>query len=157
MFKCGDKILYPMHGAGVVETIEEKDVLGEKRQYYVVSLPSKNMKVMIPVNNSEQLHLREIIDSSILPDVFQVFTRDYEEEGLTWNKRYKKNMDRVKTGDIYEVADVINELMHRDHEKGLSTGERKMLNDSRHLFVSEVALSTGQDEHEVEEIIKTYY
>lgn len=157
MFKCGDKILYPMHGAGVVEDIEEKNVLGEKQKYYIVDLPTKNMKVMIPVNKSDSLHLRSIIDSKLVPDVFNVFTKEYVDEGLNWNKRYKQNLEKVKTGDIYELANVINDLMQRDSLKGLSTGERKMLNDSKHLFVSEVVLSTGKDRHEVEDLIKTYY
>lgn len=157
MFKCGDKILYPMHGAGVVEDIEEKSVLGEKQKYYVVDLPTKNMKVMIPVSRSDSLHLREIIDSKMVPDVFNVFTKDYIDEGLNWNKRYKMNLEKVKSGDIYELANVINDLMQRDSLKGLSTGERKMLNDSKHLFVSEVVLSTGKCKIEVEDLIKTYF
>jgi len=157
MFKCGDKILYPMHGAGVVETIEEKNVLGENHKYYVVSLPTKNMKVMIPVDRSDALHLREIIDSKMIPDVFDVFTKDYVDRGLNWNKRYKMNLEKVKSGDIYELANVINDLMQRDSKRGLSTGERKMLNDSKHLFISEVTLSTGKEKDEVEKLIKTYF
>ncbi len=157
MFKCGDKILYPMHGAGVVETIEEKNVLGENQKYYIVSLPTKNMKVMIPVNKSDALNLREITDAKMMPDVFDTFTKDYIDRGLNWNKRYKMNLEKVKTGDIFELADVINDLMQRDLMKGLSTGERKMLNDSKHLFVSEVVLSTGKPKAEIEDMIKTYY
>lgn len=157
MFKCGDKILYPMHGAGIVEDIEEKSVLGEKHKYYVVDLPTKNMKVMIPVDRSDSLHLREIIDSKMVPDVFDVFTKDYIDQGLNWNKRYKKNLEKVKSGDIYELANVINDLMQRDSMKGLSTGERKMLNDSKHLFVSEVVLSTGKLKSEIEDLIKKYF
>jgi len=157
MFKCGDKILYPMHGAGVVENIEEKNVLGENQQYYIVSLPTKNMKVMIPVCKSDSLHLREITDSKRIPDVFDTFTKDYIDRGLNWNKRYKMNLEKVKSGDIFELADVINDLMQRDMMKGLSTGERKMLNDSKHLFVSEVVLSTGKEKSEVEDLIRTYF
>lgn len=157
MFKCGDKILYPMHGAGVVENIEEKNVLGHNQKYYIVSLPTKNMKVMIPVSKSDSLHLREITDSKFIPDVFDVFTKDYVDRGLNWNKRYKMNLEKVKSGDIFELANVINDLMQRDIKRGLSTGERKMLNDSKHLFISEVALSTGENRDEVEQKIKTYF
>lgn len=157
MFKCGDKILYPMHGAGVVEKIEEKNVLGENQKYYIVSLPTKNMKVMIPVSKGDTLHLREITDSKMIPDVFDVFTKDYIDRGLNWNKRYKMNLEKVKSGDIYELADVINDLMQRDMMKGLSTGERKMLNDSKHLFISEVTLSTGKEKTEVEKLISNYF
>lgn len=157
MFKCGDKILYPMHGAGIVENIEMKNVLGEDQQYYIVNLPAKNMKVMIPVNRSASLNLREVIDSKVIPEVFDIFKNEYVDQGLNWNKRYKYNLEKVKSGNIYELADVIKDLMLRDQEKGLSTGERKMLNDSKQLFVSEISLSSGREKNEVENIIKGYF
>jgi len=157
MFKCGDKILYPMHGAGVVETIEMKNVLGEDKRYYIVNLPAKNMKVMIPVDSGDLLNLREVIDTKAIPDVFNVFKESYVDQGLNWNKRFKYNMEKVKSGDIYELAVVIKDLMLRDQDKGLSTGERKMLNDSRQLFVSEISLSSGRERLEVENLIKGYF
>ena len=157
MFKCGDKILYPMHGAGVVENIEMKNVLGKDREYYIVNLPTKNMKVMIPVERSDTLNLREVIDSTSIPEVFSVFKEGYVDQGLNWNKRYKYNLEKVKSGNIYELADVIKDLMLRDQEKGLSTGERKMLNDSKQLFVSEISLSSGRGKTEVENLIKGYF
>ena len=157
MFKCGDKILYPMHGAGIVENIEVKNVLGEDHKYYIVNLPAKNMKVMIPVDKSDSLHLREVIDSKEIPEVFSIFKEAYVDQGLNWNKRFKYNMEKVKSGDIFELADVIKDLMLRDLEKGLSTGERKMLNDSKHLFVSEISLSSGREKMEVENLIKGYF
>jgi CarD family transcriptional regulator len=157
MFKCGDKILYPMHGAGVVENIEMKNVLGKNREYYIVNLPTKNMKVMIPVDRSDSLNLREVIDTNTIPDVFSIFKNEYHDEGLNWNKRYKNNLEKVKSGNIYKLADVIKDLMIRDSEKGLSTGERKMLNDSKQLFVSEISLSSGRDRTEVEDLIKGYF
>ncbi len=156
MFKCGDKILYPMHGAGIVETIEEKKFLGEKQKYYVVNLPKKSMKVMIPVEKEESLNLREIVSSDSIPDIMQVFTEDYIDQGLNWNTRYKNNLKRVKSGDIYELAAVIKDLVKRDQLKGLSSGERKMLNDSKGLFVSEISLSTGKNADEIEEWINNY-
>jgi len=157
MFKCGDKILYPMHGAGVVENIEMINIVGEDKQYYVVKLPSKNMTVRIPVENSDNLNLREIIDSKAVPEVFNVFKEDYVDKGLNWNKRFKYNMEKVKSGNIYELANVIKDLMLRDQDKGLSTGERKMLNDSKQLFVSEISLASGREKLEVENIIKGYF
>lgn len=157
MFKCGDKILYPMHGAGVVENIEMKNVLGEDRRYYIVSLPAKNMKVMIPVDRSDSLNLREVIDSNAIPEVFSVFKEAYIDRGLNWNKRYKYNLEKVKSGNIYELAGVIKDLMLRDAKKGLSSGERKMLNESKHLFVSEISLASGRERSEVEDLIKGYF
>lgn len=157
MFKRGDKILYPMHGAGVIENIEMKSILGENRQYYIVNLPAKNMKVMIPVDRSDSLNLREVINTDIIPEVFQVFKEDYIDRGMNWNKRYKYNLEKVKSGDIYDLANVIKDLMSRDIEKGLSSGERKMLNESKQLFVSEISLASGRDRNEVENLIKGYF
>lgn len=157
MFKCGDKILYPMHGAGVVENIEMKNILGRKEEYYVVNLPTKNMKVMIPVDKSDSLNLREVIDQNVIPQVFSVFKEAYVDRGMNWNKRYKYNMEKVKSGDIYELANVIKDLTQRDHMKGLSTGERKMLNDSKQLFISEITLASGRDKSEIENLIKGYF
>jgi CarD family transcriptional regulator len=157
MFKRGDKILYPMHGAGVIENIEMKNILGEKRQYYILSLPTKNMKVMIPVDRGDSLNLREVINTDTIPEVFQVFKEDYVDTGMNWNKRYKYNLEKVKSGNIYDLANVIKDLMSRDAEKGLSSGERKMLNESKQLFVSEISLSSGRDRNEVENLIKGYF
>lgn len=157
MFKCGDKVLYPMHGAGVVEDIEMKNILGKKEKYYVVNLPTKNMKVMIPVDKSDSLNLREVIDQTTIPEVFSIFKEDYIDKGMNWNKRYKYNLEKVKSGDIYELANVIKDLTQRDNQKGLSTGERKMLNDSKQLFISEITLSSGRDKSEIENLIKGYF
>lgn len=157
MFKTGDKILYPMHGAGVIEDIETKTVLGKECRYYIVSLPAKNMKVMIPIDRSEKLNLREIIDDSSINEVFANFDKDYIDKGLNWNKRYKDNLEKVKSGNIYELTDVIRELIQRDNLKGLSTGERKMLNDSKQLFVSEITMATSYDRVQVEDLIKHHF
>ena len=155
MFKTGDKILYPMHGAGVIEDIETKNVLGKESKYYILNLPTKNMKVMIPVDRGEMLKLRAVIDSSKVDDLFSKFNKDYVDQGLNWSRRYKNNLEKVKSGDIYELVDVIRELIQRDNLKGLSTGERKMLNDSKHLFVSEVTIASEYGKKEVESLIRS--
>lgn len=157
MFKTGDKILYPMHGAGVIEKIETKNILGKESKYYILNLPTKNMKVMIPIDYSDSLNLREIIDNSRIPEVFENFDKDYIDTGLNWNKRYKDNLEKIKTGDINDLVDVIRELTQRDNLKGLSTGERKMLNDSKHLFVSEITMVRGCERCEVEALIKHHF
>lgn len=157
MFKTGDKILYPMHGAGVIEDIETKNILGKDCKYYVLNLPAKNMKVMIPVDRSDKLNLRQVIDNSRVNEVFKNFDKDYKESELNWNKRYKDNLEKVKSGNIYELTDVIRELTQRDNIKGLSTGERKMLNDSKHLFVSEITMATSYNKGEVEDLIKHHF
>lgn len=154
MFKIGDKVVYPMHGAGIIEGIEEKEILGEKKRYYILSLPIKNMKVMLPVSNIDGLGLREVIESQTVDSVISVLSEEKTEMPSNWNRRYRDNMEKVKSGDIIEVAGVVRNLLLMDKEKGLSTGERKMLANTKQILVSELVLARGLDEVEVERIIK---
>lgn len=126
MFNIGDKVVYPMHGAGVVDSIEEKDILGEKQAYYILKMPGE-VKVMVPTAKAEQVGVRGIIDKSAAEKVFGVLEANETEMSMNWNKRYRDNMEKMKSGDIYEVADVVRNLSFKQKEKGLSTGERKCL------------------------------
>ena len=105
MFSVGDKIVYPMHGAGTIDSIEEKDILGEKQSYYILKMPS-DVKVMIPTAKAEEVGVRNIIDKQSAEKVFKILGQDETEMDKNWNKRYRNNMDKMKSGDIYEVADV---------------------------------------------------
>lgn len=154
MYSIGDKVVYPMHGAGVIEGIEDKEILGEVKSYYILSLPIKNMRVMLPVDNIEGLGLRDVIDSSEVDSVLQILSQEQTEMNSNWNRRYRDNMELVKTGDVIEVACVVRNLMILDREKGLSTGERKMLANTKQILVSELILARGLDELEVERLIK---
>lgn len=149
MFKVGDKIVYPMHGAGVVEAIEHKTILGDDREFYILSLPIKNMKVMIPTDNAEDLGVRRVVDGAVFNDVMRVLGENMGPMPTNWNRRYRANLEKVKTGDILEVAKVVRNLEILDREKGLSTGERKMLKNSKQILVSELTLSKGIDEEEM--------
>ena len=142
MFKIGDKVVYPMHGAGVIEAIEEKEVLGEKRKYYILRLPVGDMKVMIPINNGEGVGLREVIDSEGVKKVFCILRQQSSAMSPNWNRRYRANLEKIKSGNVYEVAEVVRNLMKRDREKGLSSGERKMLENARQILISELVLAT---------------
>ena len=153
MFNIGDKVVYPMHGAGIIESIEEKEILGSKRKYYILRLPLRNMKVMIPLDNVNSMGLREIISEREVEQVIAVLNDDESKMPQNWNRRYRANMDKIKSGDIYEVAGVVRNLMLRDKEKGLSTGERKMLNNAKQILVSELVLVNDSDEVSVEELI----
>jgi len=153
MFQIGDKVVYPMHGAGIIEGIEEKEILGETRKYYVLRLPLKNMKVLLPVDNIDALGLRMIISSEEAKGVFAVLKEDISEMPQNWNRRYRSNMEKVKSGDINEVADVVRNLMLMDREKGLSTGERKMLTNSKQILVSELCLAKNCEEKEILKLI----
>jgi len=153
MFQIGDKVVYPMHGAGIIEGVEEKEILGETRKYYVLRLPLKNMKVLLPVDNIDQLGLRTIISADQVKGVFGVLEEDISAMPQNWNRRYRSNMEKVKSGDIYEVADVVRNLMLMDREKGLSTGERKMLTNSKQILVSELCLAKDSTEKEILKLI----
>lgn len=157
MFNIGDKVVYPMHGAGVIEAIEEKEILGTKKQYYVMSIPVGDMKVMIPLDNVRQVGLREIIDGEDVEQVFSVLRENHSKMSINWNRRYRMNMEKIKSGDIFKVAEVVSSLMGREKDKGLSTGERKMLENARQILISELVLARNCCEGEIDEIIQRFF
>ena len=152
MFNVGDYIVYPMHGAGTIDAIEEKDILGQKQAYYIIKMPGE-VKVMIPTTQAEKVGIRGIIDKSQANKVFDILGEDETQMDLNWNKRYRENMDKMKTGDIYEVADVVRNLSYKQKEKGLSTGEKKMLINAKQILVSELALAESETHEKVECLI----
>jgi CarD family transcriptional regulator len=154
MFNVGDKIVYPMHGAGTIDSIEEKDILGEKQSYYILRMPG-GVKVMIPTAKAEEVGVRNIIDKSSADRVISVLEQNETDMDKNWNKRYRDNMDKMKSGDIYEIADVVRNLSFKQKEKGLSTGEKKMLNNAKQILVSELVLAEHASQEEVEEIVET--
>lgn len=156
MYNVGDKIVYPMHGAGIIESIEEREILGEKQNYYIVKMPIGDMKVMIPTKNVKSIGIREIIPNKEVDKVLDILKEQDVNVTSNWNKRYRENMIKIKSGNIYEVADVVRTLMLRDREKGLSTGERKMLNNARQILISELVLAKGIGQMEIENIINDY-
>lgn len=152
MFNVGDYIVYPMHGAGTIDAIEEKDILGEKQSYYILKMPGE-VKVMVPTNKAEQIGVRNIIDKTSAEKVFEILEEDQTEMSMNWNKRYRDNMDKMKSGDIYEVADVVRNLAFKQKEKGLSTGEKKMLINAKQILVSELVLAEHSSYEEMEGIV----
>ena len=152
MFNIGDKIVYPMHGAGTIDSIEEKDILGEKQSYYILKMPGE-VKVMVPTAKAEQVGVRYIIDKGTADKVFEVLEHDETEMNKNWNKRYRDNMDKLKSGDVYEIADVVRNLSFKQKEKGLSTGEKKMLTNAKQILVSELVLAEHSSKDEMEEIV----
>lgn len=156
MYSIGDKIVYPMHGAGVIESIEEREILGCKQDYYVLKMPVGDMKVMIPTHNVDDIGIREIIGSRDVDKVYEILQDHSINVTNNWNKRYRENMTKIKSGNIYEVADVVRILMKRDREKGLSTGEKKMLNSARQILVSELVLAEDSEQLEIESAINDF-
>ncbi|MCL2338229.1 MAG: CarD family transcriptional regulator [Firmicutes bacterium] len=154
MFNIGDKVVYPMHGAGVIESIEEKEVLGETKKYYVLRLPVGDMKVMIPVTNYKDVGLRQVIDGDGVQRVFRILSEQSTSMSSNWNRRYRANLEKIKSGNVYEVAEVVRNLITRDKEKGLSSGERKMLESARQILISELVLATEMNEDKTKLMIE---
>jgi CarD family transcriptional regulator len=153
MFGIGDKVVYPMHGAGIIEDIEVKTILGEDKKYYILNLPLKEMKVMIPFDNTEDLGLRPVVDEEKLEEVIALLRQGLSDMNSNWNRRFRENTDKLKTGDILEVAEVVRNLMIMDDKKGLSTGERKMVNNSTKYLLSEICLAKDIDMEEAKRIL----
>ena len=155
MFEVGEKVVYPLHGAGIIEAIEEKEVLGEKQKYYIMRIPNGSMKVMIPLNS--EVGLRQVVDESTIDEVLAVLQGQTSKMSSNWNKRYRENMEKIRSGDIFEVAEVVRNLAARDHEKGLSTGERKMLESAKQILFSEISLIKGLSMQEIEEYVASIF
>lgn len=153
MFNIGDKVVYPMHGAGIIEGIEEKEILGEKKKYYIMRMPIGDMNVMIPVDSIDKIGVRQIISREEIDKVINVLKGEQTNMPQNWNRRYRANMEKIKSGDIFEIAAVVRNLMLRDAEKSLSTGERKMLNSAKQILISEIVLATNYSQEETERII----
>ena len=153
MFRQGDKIVHPMHGAGVVENIVEQKVNGVTREYYVLKLPVRSMVVMIPVDNCGEIGVRPVIDSQQADRVLEQLPGIEVEFDPNWNRRYRENMERLKSGDLLQVAHVIKGLMQRDGERSLSTGERKMLHSAKEILISEIVLAQSVSYEDVEQRI----
>lgn len=153
MYRIGDRVAYPMHGAGVIEAIEQKEILGELRQYYVLRFAVGGMKVMVPIDQLEEVGLREIIPCQECDRVMDYLRKLQTDSECNWNRRYRMNLDHIRSGNIYEVADVVRSLSLRDFQRGLSTGERKMLGIARHIMISELALASQTDPELVEQCV----
>jgi CarD family transcriptional regulator len=157
MFNVGDKVVYPMHGAGVIEAIEEKEILGARKRYYIMNIPIGDMKVMIPMDNVDQIGLRDVIDTDGVEQVLTILKDNHSKMSTNWNRRYRANMEKIKSGDIFQVAEVVRNLMLRELEKGLSTGERKMLDSARQILKSELVLAKDTNEQDIDEIINQFF
>lgn len=153
MFNIGDRIVYPMHGAGIIEEVEEVEILGEKRKYFIMRMPIGDMKVMVPVDTVDEVGVRQIIDNVDMEKVVEILRDHKSSMPQNWNRRYRANMDRIKSGDIFEIAAVVRNLIMLDSEKGLSTGERKMLSSAKQMLVSEMVLVCELDVDETENLI----
>ena len=154
MFEIGSKIVHPMHGAGIIREIEEKKILGEVKQYYILELPCNDMNVMIPVESEQSVGIRTIVDKSIVLQAIETLKLESTKMDPNWNRRHRDNMDKLKTGDIISVAEVVRNLMRVNRVKSLSAGETKMLNNARQILISEIILSCEITEAEAVKIVE---
>lgn len=150
-FRVGDRIAHPMHGAGVIDSVVSRKINGKERDYYVLKLPVGDMLVMIPVDTSSEIGVRPIVDAAEAEKILCSIPGIEIEMTQNWNKRYRENMLKIKSGNLLEVAAVVKGLMQRDKERGLSTGERKMLHSAKQILISEIVLSESASYEEVEE------
>ena len=151
MFKKGDLAVYPAHGVGIIETIESQEISGCRQDFYIIRILDNNMKIMVPTQNVDSVGLREIIGQKEVPKLYSILKkRDVIIDNQTWNRRYRDYMDKIKTGSVFEVAEVYRDLLMLKLEKDLSFGERKMLDTARTLLVKEISLAKNVDEEQVE-------
>jgi CarD family transcriptional regulator len=146
LFKVGDKVVYPHHGAGTVVKREKREVLGEKREYLTIKILHNDMTVIVPSDNAEAVGLRQVIDEEMVKKVTKALTGGGTAMPKNWNRRFKHNRDKMKTGDIFELAEVVRNLSLRDHEKGLSTGEKQMFVKAKKILASELMYAKSLDE-----------
>lgn len=154
MFEVGDRVVYPLHGAGVIEAIEEREVLGERHRYYILRLPVGDMRVMIPIAAARQCGLRPVIPAERVPAVLDRLGDPAPPMDPNWNHRYREHADKLRTGDVLEVAAVVRNLSARLRERGLSGGERRLLDQARQILVSELALASGVDREAMDALVE---
>ena len=149
-FDVGDKVVYPHHGAAIIEKREKKVISGEEREYFVLRIAYGDLTVSIPVDNAEAIGLREVINDEEVEEVFAVLRKKEARMPTNWSRRFKNHVEKLKSGDIYQVAEVVRNLSIRDKDKGLSAGEKRMLVKARQILVSELTFAINVDEEEAE-------
>ncbi len=150
-FDVGAKVVYPHHGAAIIEKREKKEAFGESREYLVLRLAYGDLTLMVPADNTGEVGLREVINDEEVEEVFAVLRKKEARMPTNWSRRYKNHVEKLKSGDVYQVAEVVRNLSIRDKDKGLSAGEKRMLTRARQILVSELtfALSVSESEAEV--------
>lgn len=158
MFKVGDNAVYPAHGVTVVKRIDERVVGGKKKKFYVLQVLENMMTIMVPMENADQVGLRSIISDKDIKKVYSILKeRDVKIDQTTWNRRYREYMEKIKTGSVIEIAEVLRNLFLLRHSKDLSFGERKMLDQAKQLLIREISIARRAPEEAIEEEIQTIF
>src|ERR1700724_1418486 len=157
-FRVGDLAVYPAHGVAQVVGIETREISGNKQTFYILKILENGMKIMIPTRNAGAVGLRELIRADEVDEVFEILkSREVAVEGQTWNRRYREYMEKIKTGSVFEIAEVLRDLSLLKFEKDLSFGERKMLDTARNLLIKELSLAKGVNEDDIEGALKSIF
>ena len=152
-FKVGETVVYPHHGAALIEAIEKRVIKGEEKTYLVLKIAQGDLTVRVPAENVDLVGVRDVVDSAGLDRVFNVLRQPYTEEPTNWSRRYKANLEKLASGDVIKVAEVVRDLYHRDLDRGLSAGEKRMLAKAKQILVSELALAERTDEEKAAVIL----
>ena len=153
MFKIGDKIVYPMHGAGIIHSVQTKEFLGEEKEYFILKMPIGNMDISIPKANINKMNIRDVISKKEGEEILAILEDDPKDLNPNWNLRYRENQEILKTGDIFKIAVMVRDLVALDDDKGLSTTEKKLLNRARRIMASELVMSGSLERDEAEKMI----
>ncbi|MDD6919477.1 MAG: CarD family transcriptional regulator [Peptoniphilaceae bacterium] len=153
MFKIGDKIVYPMHGAGTIDSIEKKEFLGEVKDYFILKMPIGDMDISIPTSKINEMNIRDVITKEEGDEVLKILDDEPSDMSNNWTVRYRQNQEILKTGDIFEIAKMVRNLAILDNDKGLSTTEKKLLNRSRRILASELVMAGSLEKEEAEAMI----
>jgi CarD family transcriptional regulator len=153
LFQVGDKVVYPHHGAAIIKGLEEKEVYGQRKQYFVLRLSYGDLTLMVPADNTEEVGIRDVIARDELDKVFKVLRSKECRMPTNWSRRFKTHVEKLRSGDIYQVAEVVRNLARREKEKGLSAGEKRMLSKARQILVSELTFAADVEEQEAEKML----
>ena len=155
MFRKGDKVIYPHHGAAVIEDLTEREFLGEKKKYFVLRLAYGDLTLMVPVDSTEEVGLREVVSKRDVKKVLDVLRKRESRMPTNWSRRYKTNIEKIRSGDVYQVAEVVRNLAIRESEKGLSTGEKQMYTRAKKILASELMYALDKEEEDAEEYLES--
>lgn len=153
MYQVGDKIVYPIHGAGIIAAIEEKEILGSVNSYYMLQVPTGNISLMVPVKNAKEIGVRPVVEPEVIDKLFAHIANAEISVIENWNKRYRENMAKIKSGDLFEIGPIYKYLLEKELEKGLSSGEKKMFISAHQILVSEIMLSKDISMEEAEALL----
>ncbi len=154
LFQIGDKVFYPMHGAGTIKALEEKEILGQLHEYYVINIPMCKMDIMIPMEKIETSGIRSLVDRETMKEILFDFHHVEPHNSLSWKERYTLNLEKMKTGDIHDSAEIVRDLLFYSKEKTLNSSEKQMLNQARKNVISELTLITNLTESQAADLLK---